>query len=363
MVRSDRRRRILARRAVRDVPDGLREILKPVSRSFYLTLAILPVGLRGPVGLAYLLARAADSIADTRLIPRADRLHHLDLLREALDAPVAPRPPDVAQTLAGSQQSLVEGELLRRLPECLALYRGLPDADRRRIHDLLFTLTDGMQAELRTFPGEDEGRIVALATRMDLDRHTYYAAGCVGEFWTEMAMAHRPACHSWNAETMRRRGVRFGQGLQLTNVLRDLARDLRIGRCFLPREDLSALGLTPDNLLDPGAIARLRPLLRDLLRRTLEHLAEGWAYTLTIPRGEMRMRLACIWPLFIGLRTLHRIWEAPNLLDPGARVRVSRPAVYAILARSSALAWSDHALDRYYRALQGRIAAALIPAG
>jgi farnesyl-diphosphate farnesyltransferase len=355
--------RILARRAVHDVPDGLREILKPVSRSFYLTLAILPVGLRGPVGLAYLLARAADTIADARLIPRADRLHHLDILREALDAPEPSGPPDIAHALAGSKQSLPESELLRRLPECLILYRGLPDADRRRIRDLLFTLTEGMQAELHAFPGEDEGRIVALTSRADLDRHTYYAAGCVGEFWTEMALLHRPACQSWNAETMRRRGVRFGQGLQLTNVLRDLARDLRIGRCFLPREDLSPLGLTPEDLLDPGSIARLRPLLRDLLGRTLEHLAEGWIYTLTIPRGEMRLRLACIWPLFIGLRTLHRIWEARNLLDPRARVRVSRPAVYAILVRSSVLAWSDHALDRYYRALQGRIATALIPAG
>ncbi|HYL82442.1 MAG TPA: squalene/phytoene synthase family protein [Candidatus Acidoferrum sp.] len=344
---------------MREVPDGLREILKPVSRSFYLTLTVLPAGLRGPVGLAYLLARAADTIADTRIIPRAERLRHLDIFREALEAPVPSRPPDFAPALTGPQQVPAERELLTRLPECLALYRGLADADRRRIRNLLLTLTQGMQTELRTFPGEDEGRIVALASRADLDRHTYYAAGCVGEFWTEMAVAHRPACHSWNAESMKRRGVRFGQGLQLTNVLRDLARDLRIGRCFLPREDLALLGLMPGDLLDPAAIARLRPLLRELLGRTLEHLAEGWAYTLTIPRGEMRLRLACTWPLFIGLRTLQRIWEAPNLLDPKTRVKVSRPAVYAILARSSALAWSDHALGRYYRALQGRTAAAL----
>jgi farnesyl-diphosphate farnesyltransferase len=352
-----------ARGTVRDVPEGLREILKSVSRSFYLTLAVLPVGLRGPMGLAYLLARAADTIADTRLVPRADRLHYLDIFREALDAPISSRPPDLAQILAGPQQIPAERELLTRLPECVALYMELPDADRGRIRSLLFTLTEGMQAELRTFPGEDEGRIVALASRADLDRHAYYAAGCVGGFWTEMAMAHRPACHSWNAESMKRRGVRFGQGLQMTNILRDLAQDLRIGRCFLPREDLAALGLTPKDLLDPGAIGRLRPMLRELLGRTLEYLAEGWTYTLMIPRGEIRLRLACIWPLFIGLRTLRRIWEAHDLLDPRVRVRVSRPAVYAILARSSALAWSDHALDRYYRALQGRIAAVLPSAG
>ena len=177
-----------------------------------------------------------------------------------------------------------------------------------------------------------------------------------------MAVAHRPACRSWDATAMKRRGTRYGQGLQMTNVLRDLAHDLRIGRCFLPREDLATLDLTPDQLLDPRAIARLRPLLRELLTATLGHLSEGWSYILAIPRSETRIRLACAWPLFIGLRTLHRIWEAGNLLDPVVRVRVSRAAVYAILARSSVLAWSDHALDRYYRALRGRVLTALTPA-
>ena len=348
---------------VRDVPDGLRLILKQVSRSFYLTLAVLPVGLRGSVGLTYLLARAADTIADTRLVPRADRLHCLDLLRGALDSSSPSPLPEIAQLLSGAQRVPAERELLTRLPGCLDLYRALAEDDRRRVCDLLLTLTEGMQAELRTFPGEDEGRIVALSSRADLDRHTYYAAGCVGEFWTGMAVAHRPACRAWDPAVMRRRGVRFGQGLQMTNVLRDLAQDLRIGRCFLPEKDLADLGLVPGDLLDPAAIGRLRPLLRALLDVALGHLAEGWDYTLAIPRGEMRLRLACAWPLLIGLRTLHRIWEAANLLDPGVRVRVPRRAVYAILARTSALAWSDGALDRYYRSLHGRVAAALSPAG
>ena len=78
-------------------------------------------------------------------------------------------------------------------------------------------------------------------------------------------MAHRPALRGWDAVNMKRRGIRFGQGLQMTNVLRDLAQDFRVGRCFLPRQDLEALGLTPENLLNPDALGKLRPLLRDLL--------------------------------------------------------------------------------------------------
>jgi farnesyl-diphosphate farnesyltransferase len=170
-----------------------------------------------------------------------------------------------------------------------------------------------------------------------------------------MAMAHRPALRGWDASAMRARGKRFGQGLQMTNVLRDLPRDLRIGRCYLPRQDLLALGLTPADLLDPTAIERLRPLLRELLHLSLTHYAEGWAYILAIPLTEIRMRLACAWPLFIGLRTLNLVQEARDLLDPRVTVKISRSAVYAIMARSAALAWSDGGLDRYYRVLRDRI--------
>lgn len=337
--------------------DRLSRVLKQVSRSFSLTIAVLPASLRKPVGLAYLFARAADTIADTRIMPRADRVHYLDLYREEFELPVTSRLPVIAEALSGPQRLPAERELLIRLPECFALFRRLPEDDRARTRGLLRTLIQGMQSELRLFPGESEGRLAALESRADLDRHTYYAAGCVGEFWTEMAMAHCPAFRAWDADVMKRRGVRFGQGLQMTNVLRDLAQDFRIGRCYLPRQDLEALGLRPADLLDPAAIERLRPLLRELLALTLAYYAEGWTYTLAIPPTEIRMRLACVWPLFIGLRTLDRVQRSGDLLDPRVTVKISRPAVYGILLRSAATAWSNDGLDRYYRVLRRRIPA------
>lgn len=346
-----------------DLPVLLRQTLKGVSRSFYLTLAVLPATLRRPMGVAYLLARAADTIADTRIIPRADRLQYLDLLREELSLPVASRLGEVAQALTGPQPDPAERELLLRLPECLAEFRRLPEADRHRIRDLLLLLTHGMQEDLRSFPGESQEQLVALASRADLDRYTYYAAGCVGEIWTDMAMAHCPALRNWDAAAMRARGKRFGQGLQMTNVLRDLAQDLRLGRCYLPEQDLRALDLTAGDLLDSAALERLRPLLRDLMALTLSHYAEGWAYLLAIPRADTRLRLACAWPLLIGLRTLDLVQRAPGLLDPRVTVKISRPAVYGILARSTALAWSDGGLGRYYRVLRDRIQTGPMPAG
>jgi farnesyl-diphosphate farnesyltransferase len=146
---------------------------------------------------------------------------------------------------------------------------------------------------------------------------------------------------------MRQWGLRFGKGLQMTNILRDLAHDLRIGRCYLPLEELALRGLAPEHLLEPSAIAPLRPLLHELLALTLDHYRRGWAYTLAIPRREVQMRLACAWPLLIGFRTLDLVARADNLLDPSVTVKVSRAALYPILLSSSVLVLSNRGLKHY----------------
>lgn len=332
--------------------DLLGPLLKRVSRSFYLTLRAVPGDLRRPIGLAYLLARAADTIADTALIGRADRLKHLELFRDAIREGQAERLSAIKEALVERQRDAAERELLTRLEEGFAILSSLSPSDRAMIRDVVLTLTEGMVMDLATFPGEDEGRLVALETRADLDRYTYYVAGCVGEFWTDIHLAHRPSLAGWDREAMRQRGVRFGKGLQMTNVLRDLPKDLRIGRCYLPRQELDALGLQPADLLDPTTVMKVRPLLHSLLTLTLEHYQEGWAYARAIPRREVRMRLACVWPLFIGLKTLALLERSPNLLDPSTVIKVPRGAVYGIMARSLALIGSDAALDRYYQHLR-----------
>jgi len=377
---------------VGDIPDALRPLLKQVSRSFYLSVAILPACLRGPISVAYLLARAADTIADTRLIPRSDRLRYLDVFRAELDTPSTSGFPEIAGALAGlpaaqaaqaglsaplpvcpapqrgtgrrsgaqagPQRNPAERDLLARLPECFSVFRALLEEDRARIRTLLFALTHGMQEDLRAFPGESHEDLAALESQADLERYTYYAAGCVGEFWTDMTMAHCPGLFHWDATLMRRQGMRFGQGLQMTNVLRDLAHDFQIGRCYLPRQDLHALGLSVRDLLNPATLEHLRPLLRELVHLTLGYYTDGWTYLLAVPPMEIRLRLACAWPLLIGLRTLELVQRSPTLLDPHVTVKISRPAVYAIVVRSTLLAWSNGGLGRYYRVLRNRIAAA-----
>ena len=172
-------------------------LLKGVSRSFYLSLAVLPREIRPTVGLAYLFARAADTIADTRLLPRSQRLLHLAAFREELEAPGPGRLEAllIAATRPGPALE-AERTLLERLPDCFAAYRALPRADGDRVRRVLSTIVEGMREDLTRFPGEDEGGLAALETREELDRYTYLVAGCVGEFWTEIHMATGPGSAS-----------------------------------------------------------------------------------------------------------------------------------------------------------------------
>ncbi len=114
--------------------------------------------------------------------------------------------------------------------------------------------------------------------------------------------------------------MRFGKGLQLVNILRDVPADLRRGCCYLPAERLASLPLTPADLLDPVNEPRLRPLYNGYLDRTKGHLLAGWAYTNALPRRSVRLRLACSWPILIGRETL-QLLRTGNVLDPGSASR------------------------------------------
>jgi farnesyl-diphosphate farnesyltransferase len=334
-------------------PVSLQQLLARVSRSFYLSVRVLPRSLRRPVGLAYLFCRAADTMADTALVSREQRLACLHQYREVFHRNDTKAVAfDLRQQLSGHQADSADRELLTRLPECFSVLSQLPETDQHHIRTLVMTLTRGMEMDLTRFPAEDSGMISALETRAELDLYTYFVAGCVGEFWTRLAVAHRGALRHWDLVAMEERGVRFGKGLQLTNILRDLAQDVRLGRCYLPYAELIALGVRPEELLERQTINRVRPLLNELLDVTLTHYGQGWAYTLAIPRREWWLRLACAWPLLIGLSTLTLLRHSPQLLDPGARVKITRLQVYRLLVRSVVTVWSNHALDQHYEKLR-----------
>ena len=306
-------------------------ILKDVSRSFYLTLRVLPGKVRTPIGLAYLLARTTDTIADTELVAPQQRLEALRALRERIQDR-AEAPLDFG-ALARQQGVRAEALLLEKCEASLALLRSLPSADAQIVREVLDTITSGQELDLRRFAGASAQSVVALRTEAELDDYTYRVAGCVGEFWTKMCRAHLFPRAPADDAFLLANGVRFGKGLQLVNILRDVAADLRHGRCYLPAERLAGAGLEPGDLLQSANEPRLRPLYHSYLDRAEAHLLAGWSYTNALPRRCARVRLACAWPVLIGRETLKRL-RAGNALDPAQRIKVSRRQVRQLMLRS-----------------------------
>ena len=293
---------------------------------------------------------------------RAERLAHLETLRAAFDGRVVDV-SGVAAACTPHQRSGAEAELLTRLPDAVALLGTLPPSDLGAVRDVLATLTSGMVFDLTTFPGEDAPGLAALATPADLDHYTYLVAGCVGEFWTAIHLAHRPRLSRWSVGRMQAQGVRFGKALQMTNVLRDIPSDLRHGRCYVPAELLDAQGLAPADLLDPSSMPTFRPVFASLLATAAEHYEVAWRYTTEIPRAEWRMRLACAWPLMIGEATLAALARHDNPLAATTPVKIPRADVRAIVARSTLTIWSDRALAAEAARWRGDLGARLTAMG
>jgi len=308
-----------------------KELLKATSRSFYLTLRVLPARVRPQIGLAYLLARTTDTIADTEIVPLAQRLDALQQLRQRILGK-STAPLDFGG-LAEQQALPAERLLLEKVEASLVLLPKLSPADLQRVRSVLEVITGGQQLDLERFAGASAQNIIALKSAIELDDYTYRVAGCVGEFWTQVCRAHLfPRAELEDAQLFGD-SIRFGKGLQLVNILRDLSADLRKGRCYLPSLELDQAGLMPSVLLSPVNESRFRPFYHRYLDLAEAHLQAGWNYTNSLPRGQFRVRLACAWPILIGVRTIKRL-RAADVLELRQGVKISRGGVRGILLRS-----------------------------
>src|SRR5881275_201554 len=219
------------------------EILRSVSRSFYLSIRCLPMQLREPIALAYLLARTTDTVADTAQISGSVRMETVKLLSNGIQGTAS---RDVVAELIASfvslQENASERQLLESLPDRLVCLDRMEHADRNDIRLVLEKITRGQMLDLQRFDNPQEIR--ALGTAADLEEYTYLVGGCVGEFWTRLGFRHVRNFAGLSEDQMLALGKRYGMALQLINVLRDAGSDLRAGRCYFPEFELTAVNLT-----------------------------------------------------------------------------------------------------------------------
>ena len=293
------------------------EILRSVSRSFYLSIRLLPVRLREPIALAYLLARTTDTIADTAQISGNLRVESLKLLSNAIQGTGSrDGVVDRLASFVSLQENASERELLTCLSHSLSRLEEMDGADRNDIRLVLEKITRGQMLDLQHFDNPQEIR--ALATAADLNQYTYLVAGSVGEFWTRLCFRHIRDAASRYEDEMLSLGKRYGMALQLVNVLRDAGSDLREGRCYFPAEELREAHLDASEILTEPA--RFEPLYRRWLRNAEAGLARGMEYSHALK--NRRVRAATVLPALIGARTLALLEASgPSALQRTVKIR------------------------------------------
>lgn len=278
-------------------------LLKRVSRSFYLSVRLLPAPMRRGVCLGYLLARASDTLADAQKNPEL-----LEDFAGWLDGGPPMRLPDPPPGDDG------ERGLIACLPEVFLWLDTMPASEAALVREVLRTIIGGQQLDMRRFAAADRGRVVWLADEAELDDYAWRVAGCVGRFWTRLGFEVLGARFSeMRPVELEALGIRFGKGLQLVNILRDVSADLAQGRGYLPEAGADDV---------PAAHAAWEHVARG-------YLADGLVYADAMKLK--RLHVAVSLPALLGIDTL----DAMRAAGPAAlrvRVKVARRHVWWNLA-------------------------------
>ena len=347
--------------------DPARELLASVSRSFYLSLRVLPRGMRQPVSLAYLLARLTDTVADSSRLAPARRWAWLGDLQAVLTGKTEFTPgagwlTELQRELGPTVAHEGERELVARAGECLRRLGTMDPRDRDELQRVLGTIVTGQRLDVERFEGLEQvpagdggggsgtdgladGGPARLRARVMPDAqalhdYTFAVAGCVGRFWTRMCHLHVPRWHDPVADPggLEDWGEQLGRGLQLVNLLRDAPKDLALGRCYLPLADAGGTHDQGGARLAAGIewpleqwldrLGRVAPEWRQTCRDKLDFGASYVAAT-----RHRRLRLAAALPWLLAERTLARLEAAtPEQWQQG--VKVPRTEVRSLLRRA-----------------------------
>ena len=303
-------------------------ILQDVSRTFALTIPQLPPRLYRVVSNAYLLCRIADTIEDESALSPREKLSFSQIFAEVVSgAKDAHEFATALHPLLTGSTLAPERSLVLNTPRVVRLTHGFGARQRAALERCVRIMSQGMaQFQLNA-------TLDGLEDVAQLDRYCYHVAGVVGEMLTELFCDYSSDIDK-NRDELLRLSVSFGQGLQMTNILKDIWEDRRRGACWLPRDVFENVGFNLSELNIHHRGGEFQRGLAELIAIARSHLEDALSYTLLLPREETGIRRFCLWALGMAVLTLRKIYRRLDFTS-GQQVKISRRSVKATILVSN----------------------------
>ena len=295
-------------------------LLEGVSRTFALTIPQLPESLYKAVANAYLLCRIVDTIEDEVSLSVAQKKQFcssfIEIVKSGADAQIF---SEELAPLLSAQTIPAEHSLIKLTPRVIAITHSLDPLQIDALACCVETMANGMPVyqALDLHAG--------LKTMKDMDDYCYYVAGCVGEMLAKL-FCHYSQEINVHREELLKLSVSFGQGLQMTNILKDIWDDAQRGVCWLPQDIFEEAGFDLAKLTPETNDQHFRLGLSRLITIAHGHLENALLYTQLLPSHETGIRNFCLWALGMAILTLKKIKD--NLdFNESHQVKISRRSV------------------------------------
>ena len=318
-------------------------MLDGVSRTFALTIPQLPSDLMTVVSNAYLLCRIIDTIEDEPALSAAAKREFSAQFVAAVAGTASSErfSADLAPRLSASTIP-AEHALIRETPRVLAITHRFTAPQQEALATCVRVMGEGM---VRFQENQGARGVANLA---ELDAYCYHVAGVVGEMLTRLFCEYSPDI-ARHRGTLMPLAVSFGQGLQMTNILKDMWSDLARDACWLPRSVFAEAGFDLQQLAPGCHDARFHQALTTLIGIAHGHLRNALRYTLLIPATETGIRNFCLWAIGMAVLTLRKLYRHPDF-SSGDEVKISRRSVQATVIASRLAAGHDPAIRTLFRA-------------
>lgn len=312
-------------------------ILQYVSRTFALTIPQLPPELARVVGNAYLLCRIADTIEDDKDMSAESKRLFAERFIEVVKGDLSAQEfADDLHPLLSPAATDAEKDLIANTVAVIRITHAFNARQRAALERCVEIMAEGMALyqEAETLEG--------VKDQAAMDKYCYYVAGVVGEMLTELFCDYSDEMNQ-HYDEMFALSVSFGQGLQMTNILKDIWDDQERGACWLPAETFARYQFDLKQLQEGKSVAEFQEGLGELIAIAREHLHNALRYTLLIPPHETGIRKFCLWAIGMAVLTLRKINKQRDFLD-GQQVKISRNSVKATIVTTNLLVKSDTGL-------------------